>query len=326
MSAETAAMALGVRSGDRASIARAVSLIERGDLRCVKLLDAIADERGCAYRIGITGPPGAGKSTLTMQMIRRLRALDARVAVIAVDPSSPWSQGALLGDRVRMNEVAADEGVFIRSMATRGALGGLSAAVADAADVFDAAGFEYLLVESVGVGQNELDIVAATDTVLVVLTPESGDDVQMTKAGLLEIADVYVINKDDRPGGDLIHAALSEMLQTQRSLQMRDSWERPIVRSVAQRGDGAERIVEAIEAHRAYQLKHGLLEKRRGDRLRARIVQLASKLIESEFWCAERLCQLDAALVAARQAQASAHAVARSLVAGFLKSRIDEPT
>ena len=201
-----------VRARDRAAIARAVSMAERGDTGIGELLESLAVDPRRAYRIGVTGPPGAGKSTLAMQLIRQLRAANQSVAVIAVDPTSPFSHGALLGDRVRMNDVAADTEVFIRSMATRGALGGLAVAVADAAEIFDAAGFDYVVIETVGVGQNEVDIASATDTVLIVLTPESGDEVQITKAGLLEVADIFVINKDDRPGGDSIQAALSEMI------------------------------------------------------------------------------------------------------------------
>ena len=238
----SALQASGVRSRDRRAIARALSIVEHGGAAAARLLESLAASGEIrSYRVGITGAPGAGKSTLTMQLVRCLRAAGASVAVIAVDPSSPLSGGALLGDRVRMTDVAGDEGVFVRSMATRGSIGGLSAAVADAADVFDAAGFDYLLVETVGVGQNEFDVVQIVDTTLVLITPESGDEVQMAKAGLMEIADVFVLNKDDRPGADAIHSALTGMLDGRRQSKAANAWAASIVRTVAHDGGGVQR-------------------------------------------------------------------------------------
>ena len=234
---------------DRAAVGRALTLIERGGEAAQPLL-AQLHATGRAIRVGITGAPGAGKSTLAMQLVRALRP-SGTVAVIAVDPSSPFSGGAMLGDRVRMNDVAADAGVFIRNMAARGALGGLSAAVADGADVLEAAGYDYVLIETVGVGQSELDIAGIADTTLVLVTPESGDEVQTAKAGLLEVADVFVLNKDDRPDGNALWNALRRMVDA-RSRTARGAWTPPIVRTVATERKGIEAMHEALLTHREY--------------------------------------------------------------------------
>ena len=316
MTDTVATMAGLVRTRDRTAIARALSMAERSDVQGRQLLERLADDPHRAYRVGVTGPPGCGKSTLTMQLIRELRAANQSVAVIAVDPSSPFSHGALLGDRVRMNEVAADADVFIRSMATRGALGGLSAAVADAADIFDAAGFDYLLLESAGVGQNELDIAQATDTVLLVLTPESGDDVQMTKAGILEIADIFVVNKDDRAGGDAIHAALAEMLQRGQSPST-DPWIVPILRTIALQSTGVAALCTAIGEHRKFQERARRLEARRARRNLERVKHLVQGRVERELWSEERLRLLERELSAAGPAKPSVHGIAAQVFADF---------
>jgi LAO/AO transport system kinase len=258
---------------DRAGIARALTLVERGGDAARALLAGVRAP-GRAIRIGITGAPGAGKSTLTMQLVRVLRP-SGTVAVLAVDPSSPFSGGALLGDRVRMNDVAADTGVFIRSMAARGALGGLSAAVADGADVLEAAGYDHVLIETVGVGQNELDIARIADTTLVVVTPESGDDVQTAKAGLMEIADVLVLNKDDRPDGNALWNALKRMVDA-RTRAVRDAWTPPIVRTVATSGRGIDGLATEIARHRAHLSQAGRLAARRRARERERRVALTT--------------------------------------------------
>jgi LAO/AO transport system kinase len=200
------------RQGRRAALARAISVVEDERATATALLDALHPDLGGAHRLGMTGPPGAGKSTLTAALIERLRARGESVGVIAVDPTSPFTGGALLGDRIRMNDVAQDDGVFIRSMATRGSLGGLALATKEVADVMDAFGFDRVIVETVGVGQSELDIAAAADTTVVVLVPESGDSVQAMKAGLMEIADLFVVNKADRPGAEKLTREVELML------------------------------------------------------------------------------------------------------------------
>jgi LAO/AO transport system kinase len=308
-----------VRARDRAAIARAVSMAERGDSAIRELLESLAADPRRAYPIGVTGPPGAGKSTLTMQLIRQLRAAKQSVAVIAVDPSSPFSHGALLGDRVRMNDVAADTEVFIRSMATRGALGGLAVAVADAAEIFDAAGFDYLVIETVGVGQNEVDIARATDTVLIVLTPESGDEVQITKAGLLEVADIFVVNKDDRPGGDSIQAALNEMIGVRQGDRTPGAWIARIVRTVAQEGSGVAALFAAIREHRLFQERTPALAERRAQRIRDRVILLVQSLIAREIWTPKRLRHLEQSLACANGDPRSVHRIAAEISGEFLQ-------
>jgi len=200
------------REGRRAALARAISIVEDERAAAPALLDALHADIGGAQRLGLTGPPGAGKSTLTAALIERLRARGETVGVIAVDPTSPFTGGALLGDRIRMNDVAQDDGVFIRSMATRGSLGGLALATKEVADLMDAYGFDRVVVETVGVGQSELDIAAAADTTVVILVPESGDSVQAMKAGLMEVADMFVVNKADRPGAEKLTREVELML------------------------------------------------------------------------------------------------------------------
>src|SRR5690606_16243733 len=205
-------LAEGVLAGDRLAVARAISVVEGGGGAAAALVDALYPHTGRAWRIGVTGPPGAGKSTLTDRLIGHFRDAGQTVAVVAVDPSSPFTGGALPGDRVRLSERLGDDGVFVRSLAARGAGGGLSEATEAAGDVLDAAGFDVVLVETVGVGQGELDVAEAADTVAVVLVPESGDAVQAMKAGLMEIADVFCVNKADHPDANALVGALRSTL------------------------------------------------------------------------------------------------------------------
>jgi LAO/AO transport system kinase len=220
--------------------------------------------------VGVTGPPGAGKSTLVDRLAGALRARGETVGVLCVDPTSPYSGGALLGDRIRMQGLATDPGVFIRSMATRGALGGLARATRDAVDVLDAAGFDWVLVETVGVGQDEVDVVASVDTVLVVTVPGLGDDIQAIKAGILEIADVFVLNKADREGAERAMRDLALVLSLAEEMSAED-WLPPIVRTVASRGEGIGELVAAIERHRAWMAAGGRLAARRKAQLELRV-------------------------------------------------------
>jgi LAO/AO transport system kinase len=251
-------------AGDRRAVARLISLVETGGDPARDALAALYPSTGRAYSVGITGAPGAGKSTLTDRLVARIRADGEQVAVLAVDPTSPFSGGAILGDRVRMQDHATDPGVFIRSMATRGHLGGLSLAAPQAIRVLDAAGAPWILVETVGVGQVEVEVAAATDTTVVVVTPGWGDSVQANKAGLLEIADVFVVNKADRPGAEDAERDLLQMLE----LGAHQAWTPPIVRTVASDGEGVDALWDAVGRHRAYLEESGQLADRRRHRLR----------------------------------------------------------
>lgn len=262
---------VAARRGDRAALARLLTLVERGQAPTIP-----TDER--SYTVGITGAPGAGKSTLTGALIGHLRSLGARVAVLAIDPSSPFTGGAILGDRVRMQHHSTDDGVFIRSMATRGHLGGLALAAPAAVRALGAAGFEWVLVETVGVGQVEVDVAANADTTVVVVNPGWGDEVQAAKAGLLEIADVFAINKADRPGATETRADLERMLHLG---SVAGAWQPPVVPTVATTGDGVAELWSAIEAHRETISGDGSLAARRSDRRRSELHEALLAALEA---------------------------------------------
>jgi len=260
--------------GDRSALARLLSLIERGD-EDARVIGRLAYPlSGSGYTVGLTGAPGAGKSTLTSSLIGHLRAQDLEIAVLAIDPSSPFTGGAILGDRVRMQDHATDPGVFIRSMATRGHLGGLSLATPEAVRVLDAIGRKWILVETVGVGQVEVEVAGKADTTVVVVNPGWGDSVQANKAGLMEIADVFVINKADRKGVEETSRDLMQMLDL--SDLPHDSWRPPIVPTVGSTGEGVPELWKAILAHREYAESSGQLRERRAFRLREELREIVA--------------------------------------------------
>ena len=263
-------LARGVLAGMARPIGRAISEVERDSGTVPDILRRLFPRTGRARIIGITGPPGAGKSTLVQRLAQAYRKQGRRVGIVAVDPSSPFTGGAILGDRIRMAEIYTDPGVFIRSMATRGALGGLARSTSDAVDVLDAAGFDVVVIETVGVGQDEVDIVRAADTVAVVLVPGLGDDIQAIKAGILEIADVFVVNKADREGSDRVVAELSMMLD----FAGHPAWRPPIVKTSATTAAGVTETIQALEAHGAFLKESGEGPKRRALRARTRLLAL----------------------------------------------------
>jgi len=259
-------------AGDRGALARLLSLIERGGEPGRAIGRMVYPRSGQGYTIGLTGAPGAGKSTLTSAIIGHIRSLEIEVAVLAIDPSSPFTGGAILGDRVRMQDHATDPGVFIRSMATRGHLGGLSLATPEAVRLLDAVGRRWILVETVGVGQVEVEIAGKADTTVVVVNPGWGDSVQANKAGLMEIADVFVINKADRKGVDDTRRDLEQMLDL--SDLPPDAWRPPIVPTIATANEGVSDLWDAVLAHRDYAESSGLLEQRRSFRSREELREI----------------------------------------------------
>jgi LAO/AO transport system kinase len=265
-------LAAGVRSGDRRALARAITLVENGDPLAYDLVAEIYPDTGKAYTVGLTGPPGVGKSSLISALLRLVRARDVQVGVVSVDPSSPFSQGALLGDRIRLSDHFLDPGVFIRSMGTRGHLGGLAEATLQALLVLDAAGKELVFLETVGTGQSEVEVIGIADTVLLVLMPGSGDSVQALKAGIMEIPDVIAINKMDHPAAKTMLSEVRSILALDKSSE----WKPPIVLTTATSGENVAELWEKIEAHRAYLEQSGQLEERRGRNLAGEVFAVAS--------------------------------------------------
>jgi LAO/AO transport system kinase len=264
MAADPAALVGAARQGDRGAIAKLISLVETGGAAAFEAIADLYRDTGDAFTVGVTGAPGSGKSTLTDKLIARLRGDGVEVGVLAIDPTSPFTGGAILGDRIRMQDHATDEGVFIRSMATRGHLGGLALATPQAVRVLDAAGKPWVIIETVGVGQVEVEIAGAADTTIVVVNPGWGDGVQANKAGLLEIADILVVNKADRPGTADTVRDLELMLE----LAGERDWRPPIVEAVATDGRGVDELWDAVLAHRRFLETDGRLDRRREARLR----------------------------------------------------------
>jgi LAO/AO transport system kinase len=259
-----------ILAGDRRAISRVISLVENREPRGIEFLKQLFPHSGRALIVGVTGSPGTGKSTLVEKLAAGFRAAGARVGIVAIDPTSPFSGGAILGDRIRMQSLSGDEGVYIRSMATRGQLGGLASATDDVVTILDAAGCNVVLIETVGVGQDEVEVARLADTTVLLLVPGMGDDVQTFKAGVMEIADVYVINKADRPGADRLEQEVAALL----SLAGRpDAWQPPILKTVATTGEGISRLHGSLEQFRAF-LASGRLRERRREHWRVRLLDM----------------------------------------------------
>ena len=299
------------RAGRKAALARAISVVENHRSGFDALLGALHPTLGRARRIGVTGPPGAGKSTITTCLTRLYREQGLTVGIVCVDPTSPFTGGALLGDRIRMEDVALDPGVYIRSLATRGSLGGLSAATREVCDVLDAFGTDRILIETVGVGQSELDVARTADTSLVILVPESGDSIQTLKAGLMEIADVFAVNKADRPGADRLRTEIELMLgmrpgasaapssghhgvdlsRSNLARQVREAaerdesrWTPPVLRTIGLEAQGIPELAEALDRHFRYLESSGQLRTRRRTRLRERVVDIVEAKTRQRLW------------------------------------------
>ncbi len=303
------------RDGDARAVARLVSLVEDASPMLREVMAGLAPHAGHAQIVGITGSPGVGKSTSTNALVAALRATGKRVGVLAVDPSSPFSGGALLGDRVRMQDHALDPDVYIRSMASRGHLGGLSWSTPQALRVLDAAGCDVVLIETVGVGQSEVEIAGLADTTLVLVAPGMGDGIQAAKAGILEIGDIYVVNKADRDGADTVRRDLRNMLAL--ADRPPEGWRPPIVKTVAQTGEGVDSVVEQIDEHRAWMQSSGELDRRRVRRARDEIEAIAVTALRERWGDVHARTELDDLADQVATGASDPYAAADSLLASY---------
>jgi len=304
-----------LKNGEVRALARAISWIENESAQGIELLDAIYPDTGNAYRIGISGPPGAGKSTLVDALTEQLLDAGSTVGIIAVDPTSPFTGGALLGDRVRMQRLGTREGAFIRSMATRGGLGGLSRSAPSVAAAMDASGLDYVIFETVGVGQSELDIAEAADTTVIVLVPESGDSIQAMKAGLMEIGEIFVVNKADRDGADMTEAEITSMLTLKEDPT---GWHPPVLKTTASTGEGVDAVVATIEKHRRFLVDGGLIQQRRRDNFKSQVRTIVLDALERRLY--ERVGGdegLDEMVGDVTRGHRSPHQVARDVLDGL---------
>ena len=348
------ALVQGINDRKVASLARAISLVESGRNGYEELLSALHPQVGRANRLGITGPPGAGKSTLIEELVKAYRGQEKRVAVVAVDPTSPFTGGALLGDRIRMESLTLDPGVFIRSMATRGGSGGLATTTREVCDVLDAFGFDRIIIETVGVGQSELAIAGSADTTALVLVPESGDGVQVLKAGVMEIADLYVVNKADRPGADRLVQELEIMLGIRQGNALRhitahhgpvgdgadgadgaggrrmarpaergaEQWIPPVLQTSAVKGEGIEALIDALEAHHTRLESTGQLQALRRERLARHTRDVVDRALSTLVWEKhDGDALLQAGLDDVVSGRISPYRLARDIVSGLLKEK-----
>ena len=299
-------------AGEQRALSRVISMLERGDPAAADVMREIDSRTGRAYTLGITGPPGAGKSTMVDQLTKLLRSLDKRVGIIAVDPTSPFSGGALLGDRIRMQRHYLDSGVFIRSIATRGQAGGLPRIVKGITRTLDAAGYDVVIVETVGVGQTELGIMGVADTVAVALIPEAGDAIQALKAGVMEIADLYVVNKADRDGADQMAASVTAMLHMSLTTP---EWVPPVKLTAAHTGQGIEELWDNLEEHYNYLKASGNLAKRRGDHRTQEFLEVVEEELVRRL---RRMVQTDPSLLSVLDSVASREAEPYSAALDFL--------
>ena len=301
----------GIRENDHGSISKAITIVENGQDGAQSLLTNIYPDTSKSLRIGITGPPGAGKSTITNTLIEILLESNKTVGVVAVDPSSPFSGGSLLGDRIRMNQYAWDDRVFVRSMGNQGDLGGLARRSQDVGDVLAASGKDYVIYETVGVGQSEHDIVKAADLCVVVLVPESGDEIQMMKAGLIEIADLFVINKSDRDGANRLSSMLKNILHNFSKI---DKLEPPVYNTIATERVGVSELIQGMESHVTLMSDTGHLETRQLDRYRQRVLSLVRQDLENSFWTNEKVDLLNEMTDSIDQINKVPHAMAQELL------------